>query len=110
MTRLLISSLVLAAFSAGANADPDIRSPTDLFGQPRVHGPTVEKAFLGIYSGRTDLYFGQPITVELFAIPATTEGPFIHARLVRKTTKITSVCRARSEWRNSIRWSSQSHV
>src|SRR5262249_39544341 len=62
---------------------PEFRSPKDLFGQPRAHGPIVEKAFLGIYSGRTDLYFGQPMTVELFAIPATPDGPFIHPRLHR---------------------------
>src|SRR5262245_22042273 len=83
MTRTLFLALVLALAASGSApaADPDPRSPKDLFGNPRAHGPAVGKAFLGLYSGRTDLFFAQPILVELFAIPASPNGPFVHPRL-----------------------------
>jgi HEAT repeat protein len=83
MTRTLFLALVLALAASGSApaADPDPRSPKDLFGNPRAHGPAVGKAFLGLYSGRTDLFFGQPMLVELFAIPASPNGPFVHPHL-----------------------------
>lgn len=77
MTRTLLALLALAAFGIARADDPDPRSPHDAFGAPRAHGPLVSKAFLGLYSGRTELYFGQPIVVELFGIPATQNGPYV---------------------------------
>lgn len=87
MTRTLLALLALALFGSARADDPDPRSLPDVFGKPRAHGPLVEKAFLGLYSGRTDLYFGQPIVVELFGIPATKEGPYV--RPFRYNAKLT---------------------
>lgn len=85
MMRSLLSMLALAIGSAAFAADPDPRSPKDIFGQPREHGPVVNKAFLGLYTGRTNLFFGQPMSVELFAIPVTGNGPYIHPHLPHTT-------------------------
>lgn len=87
MTRTLFALLALAPFDVARAADPDPRSLPDVFGKPRPHGPLVSKAFLGLYSGRTDLYFGQPIVVELFGIPATPNGPYV--RPFRYNAKLT---------------------
>ncbi len=62
-------------------ADPDPRSWKDVFGQPRPHGEVVNKAFVGLHTGRTNLHFGQPMLVELFAIPAGQRGPYVHPHL-----------------------------
>jgi hypothetical protein len=64
-------------------ADPDPRSPPDVFGKPRPHGEVVSKAFVGLHTGRTNLHFGQPMAVELFAVPATEHGPYVHPRLTQ---------------------------
>lgn len=77
MARTLLALLALAALGVARADDPDPRSLHDVFGKPRAHGPLVSKAFLGLYSGRTDLYFGQPIVVELFGVPATPNGPYV---------------------------------
>ena len=39
------------------------------------------KAFLGVYRGRTNQYFGQPMHVELFGIPATMNVEAVHPNL-----------------------------
>ncbi|MEO2089938.1 MAG: HEAT repeat domain-containing protein, partial [Gemmataceae bacterium] len=62
-------------------ADPDPRSWKDVFGKPRPHGEPVSQAFVGLHTGRTNLHFVQPMAVELFAVPATDNGPYVHPRL-----------------------------
>lgn len=79
MPRTFLAILSLAAVGSFAPAaDLDPRSPLDLFGKPRPHGPVVEKAFLGLYTGRTNLFFGQPMRVELFTVDPTVNGPHLH--------------------------------
>ncbi len=49
----------------------------------------MQKAFLGRDTGRTNLFFGQPMTVELFAIPSAERGPYIHPHLPQVTLALT---------------------
>jgi|GEM_PF-5398997 HEAT repeat protein len=81
MTRTLLALVALAAGTSVRAADPDPRSPNDVFGKPCAHGPLVNKAFIGIYSGRTELYFGQPIVIDLFALAATKDGPYVNPHI-----------------------------
>ncbi len=76
MFRLALAAVVwpLALVTAGA-ADPDPRSPPDIFGKPRPHGEPVQQGFIGLYAGRTNLAFGQPMRVELFTVNPTAQGP-----------------------------------
>ncbi len=78
---LAVLALVLLVGFVSA-ADPDPRSPPDVFGKPCPHGEPVEKGFLGLYSGRTDLFFGQPMRADLFAVAAVS-GPAVNPRLDR---------------------------
>ncbi len=71
---LAISALALLVGLVSA-ADPDPRSPPDVFGKPYPHGEPVEKGFIGLYTGRTNLGFGQPMQVELFAVNPNAQGP-----------------------------------
>lgn len=74
---------VLLLVGSAVAADPDPRSWKDVFGKPRPHGEVVNKAFVGLHTGRTNLHFGQPMAVELFAVPATDNGPYVHPRLTQ---------------------------
>ena len=67
--------LTVVALSA---ADPDPRSPKDPFGRPHAPGEPVKGAFVGLSAGRTNLFFGQPFVIELFAVPVSEDGPYIH--------------------------------
>jgi HEAT repeat protein len=89
MARTLFVLLALALFGTARADDPDPRSPLDVFGKPCAHGPLVNKAFIGIYSGRTQLFFGQPIVVDLFAIAPTNNGPYLNPHLRDVTLKLT---------------------
>ncbi len=42
-------------------------SKHDIFGRPRPHGPEVNGAWVGLYTGRTRLLFGQPLVIEPFS-------------------------------------------
>jgi HEAT repeat protein len=77
--------LILFAFTVGSAlaADPDPRSRKGVFGQLQPHGEPIEKAFIGLYAGRTNLHFGQPMRVDLFAIAATKDGPYVHPHLTQ---------------------------
>src|SRR5919198_4645603 len=75
MNRLTASAFGLLVAATCSAADPDPRSPTDLFGRPRPHGEPVKGAFVGLYAGRTNLFFGQPVVVDLFSVAASDEGP-----------------------------------
>ena len=78
-----VRTLVVLALLTGSvpAADPDPRSLKDVFGKPCPHGEPVKNAFLGLYAGRTNLHFGQPMRVVLFDVAASNDGPYIHPRL-----------------------------
>ena len=73
-------SVVLLVGSVSA-ADPDPRSPPDVFGRPRPHGEPIDKAFIGLHTGRTTLAFGQPMRVDLFAVAESATGPSVGPHL-----------------------------
>jgi HEAT repeat protein len=73
---LAISALALCGSPARA-ADPDPRSRPGVFGRPVPHGPVVNKAFLGLHTGRTNLFFGQPMRIEAFTVDPAVNGPHL---------------------------------
>jgi HEAT repeat protein len=83
--RLAIPAVVavgLLVTAPGVAAQPDPRSPKDPFGRPQPHGEPVKGAFVGLSTGRTNLFFGQPLLVELFAVAGSAgKGPYVHPRL-----------------------------
>ena len=83
MARLAHScAALLLSLTSGFAADPDPRSPPDVFGRPRPHGEPVEKGFVGLYAGRTTLAFGQPMRADLFAVAASERnGPYVNPSL-----------------------------
>jgi HEAT repeat protein len=81
MTRRTTAALALLIAAVAPAADPDPRSPKDPFGRPRPHGEPFQGAFVGLSAGRTNLFFGQPFEIELFGVPATDNGPYVHPRL-----------------------------
>ena len=70
---LYLPTLVLLVGTVTA-ADPDPRSLWGVFGQPQPHGEPVQKGFIGLSTGRTNLHFGQPMRVDLFTVNPTDQG------------------------------------
>ena len=82
MFRTILALLALALLTGLVPAaDPDPRSLKGVFGQPQSHGELIQKGFLGLYTGRTNLHFGQPMRVYLFDVSASDNGPHVNPRL-----------------------------
>ena len=78
MHRHIIALLTITLTIGTTNGQaPDPRSVYDIFGQPQPHGEPIDKGFIGLYSGRTNLHFGQSMRVDLFAVNPTVDGPCI---------------------------------
>src|SRR5262245_632355 len=75
--RHRIIALLIVTFSIGTidAQKPDTRSVRGVFGEPQPHGEIVDRGFIGLYSGRTNLHFGQAMRLDLFAVSPTIQGP-----------------------------------
>src|SRR5687768_8238197 len=60
--------------------------PRDMFGRAMPHGEPVGGAFIGLHATRTNLGFGQPLTVGLFEKSAGPDGPHINVRTGDRAT------------------------